>query len=85
MIMDQEKAFFAQCLPEFKDSRALRDNKYLVEKNNKTYTVNTAIQQAFFTLDNAKFWYLKFVYNFIYRSIDLSMIHFVEDDTDSLY
>jgi hypothetical protein len=46
MIMDQEKAFFAQCFPEFKGSRALRDNKYLVEKNYKTYTVNTAIQEA---------------------------------------
>jgi hypothetical protein len=55
MIMDEDKAFFAQCLPEFKGSRALRDNKYLVEKNYKTYTVNTAIQEALFTLDNAKF------------------------------
>jgi hypothetical protein len=33
MIMDQEKFFFTQCLPEFKGSRALRDNIYLVEKN----------------------------------------------------
>jgi hypothetical protein len=63
MIMDEDKAFFAQCLPEFKGSRALRDNKYLVEKNYKTYTVNTAIQIAVFTLDNAKFWYIKFVYD----------------------
>jgi hypothetical protein len=55
MIMDQNKAFFAQCLPEFKGSRALRNNKYLVEKNYKTYTVNTAIQEAVFTLVNAKF------------------------------
>jgi hypothetical protein len=55
MIMDEDKAFFAQCLPKFKGSRALRDNKYLVEKNYKTYTVNTAIQETVFTLDNAKF------------------------------
>jgi hypothetical protein len=75
----------AQCLPEFKGSRALRDNKYLVEKNYKTYRVNTAIQKAVFTLDNAKFWYIKFVYDFIYRSINLSKIHFIEGDTDSLY
>jgi hypothetical protein len=33
MIMDQDKAFLAQCLPELKGSRALRDNKYLVKKN----------------------------------------------------
>jgi hypothetical protein len=85
MILDQDKAFFAQCLPEFKGSRALRDNKYLVEKNYKTYTVNTAIQEAVFTLDNAKFLYIKFVYDFIYKCIDLSKIHFIEGDTDSLY
>jgi hypothetical protein len=85
MIMDQDKAFFAQSLPEFKGSRALKDNKYLVEKNYKTYTVNTAIQEAVFTLDNAKFWYIKFVYDFIYKCIDLSKIHFIEDYRDSLY
>jgi hypothetical protein len=38
-----------------------------------------------FTLDNAKFWYIKFVYDFIYKCIDLSKIHFIEGDTDSLY
>jgi hypothetical protein len=27
MIIDQDKAFFVQCLPEFKGSRGLRDNK----------------------------------------------------------
>jgi hypothetical protein len=60
-IIDQEKAFFTQCPPEFKGSRALKDNNYLVEKNYKTHTVNTAIQEAVFTLDNVKFWYIKFV------------------------
>jgi hypothetical protein len=36
-------------------------------------------------LDNVKFWYIKFVYDFIYKLIDLSKIHFIEGDTDSLY
>jgi hypothetical protein len=36
VIMDQQKAFFSQCLPEFKDFRVLGDNKFLVEKNCKT-------------------------------------------------
>jgi hypothetical protein len=85
MIMDQDWEFFAQCLPEFKGSRALRDNKYLVEKNYKTYTVNTKIQEAVYSLDNAKFWYIKFVYNFIYRSLDMLKIHFIEGDIGSLY
>jgi hypothetical protein len=38
-----------------------------------------------FTLDNAKFWYIKFVYYFIYIFMDLEQIHFIEGDTDSLY
>jgi hypothetical protein len=59
VIMDQKKAFFSQCFPEFKDSRTLRDNKYIVEKNYKTYSVNTAIQEEVFTLDNAKFFCLR--------------------------
>jgi hypothetical protein len=70
MIMDEKKAFFSQCLPEFKGSRAISNNRYIVEKNYKTSSVNTAIQEAVFTLDKAKFWYVKFVYDFIYRCID---------------
>jgi hypothetical protein len=31
------------------------------------------------------FWYIKFVYDFIYRCIDLSKIYFIEGDTGSLY
>jgi hypothetical protein len=61
MIMDQDRAFFAQYLPEFKGSRAIGNNRYIVEKNYKTYSVNTAIQEVVFTLDNVKFWYIKFV------------------------
>jgi hypothetical protein len=47
--------------------------------------VNTAIQEAVFTLDNTKFWYIKFVYDFIYRYIELSKIYFIKGDADSLY
>jgi hypothetical protein len=36
IIMDQKKAFFSQCLPDFKGSRAISNNKYIVEKNYKT-------------------------------------------------
>jgi hypothetical protein len=56
-----------------------------VIKNYKTYSVNTAIHQVDFTLDNAKFWYIKFVHYFIYIFMDLEQIHFIEGDTDSLY
>jgi hypothetical protein len=61
IIMDQKKTFFSQCLPESKGSRAISNNRYIVEKSYKTYSVNTTIQEAVFSLDNAKFWYIKFV------------------------
>jgi hypothetical protein len=58
----------------------------MVEKNYyKIYLLNTSIHETVFTLDNAKFWYIKFVYDFICRCINLSKIHLIEDDADSLY
>jgi hypothetical protein len=36
-------------------------------------------------LDNAKYWYLNFIYNFMYRCLDMDKIHFIEGDTDSAY
>jgi hypothetical protein len=83
--MDKDKAFMAQCFPNFKGARQLNEDKYIVEKNYRRYTVDTALQEAVFTLDNAKFWYIKFVYDFMYKCIDMRKVHFIEGDTDSLY
>jgi hypothetical protein len=47
--------------------------------------VKTAVYEAVFTLDNAKFWYLKFVYDFLCKCLDMIKLHFVEGDTDSMY
>ena len=44
----------------------------------KTYKCDTCLQEAVFTLDNAKFWYLNFVYNFMYKCLDMDKIHFIE-------
>jgi hypothetical protein len=43
------------------------------------------LQFMLFTLDNAKFWYLKFVYDFLYKCLDMTKVHFVEGDIDSMY
>jgi hypothetical protein len=53
--------------------------------NEDKYIVDTALQEAVFTLYNAKFWYIKFVYDFIYKCIDMKKVHFIEGDTDDLY
>jgi hypothetical protein len=66
VVMDKDETFMAQCFPNFKGARQLNEDKYIVEKNYRYYTVDTALQEAVFTLDNPKFWYIKFVYDFMY-------------------
>jgi hypothetical protein len=61
MVMDKNKAFIKQYFPNFKGARQLIEDKYIVEKNYRYYTVDTTLQEVAFTLDNAKFWYIKFV------------------------
>ncbi|KAA6396552.1 MAG: hypothetical protein EZS28_007920 [Streblomastix strix] len=43
------------------------------------------LQEAVFTLDISKFWYLNFVYNFLQKYIDMERFHFCNMDTDSMY
>jgi hypothetical protein len=61
------------------------DDTWIVNLNPKSFRCKTPIQCAYFTLDNAKYWYLNFVYNFMYRCLDMEKIHFIEGDTDSAY
>ena len=67
------------------DTQKLCDKQYLVFQKNKSYKIKTPIQCAAFTLDNAKYWYLNFIYNFMEKCLDMNKIHFVEGDTDSMY
>jgi hypothetical protein len=80
-----EQTFSAQLSSSFVSTRKLGEDKYQVQYTPRTYECNTAIVQGFFTLDNAKFWYLNFIYNFMYKCLDMTKIHFVEGDTDSMY
>jgi len=69
----------------FKSERKIKDDLYQVNMMKKTFNVNTPIQEGFFTLDNAKYWYLNFLYNFVFKCIDMDKFHLVEGDTDSIY
>ena len=75
----------AQVYPSFVDTRKLNDDQYLVIQKPRTYRCDTCLQEAFFTLDNAKYWYLNFYYNFMVKCLDMEKIHFIEGDTDSMY
>lgn len=63
----------------------LNDSSYLVIEKKKSYAMKTPLQCSVFTLDNAKYWYLNFIYNFLYKALDLNRIAFFEGDTDSMY
>ncbi|KAA6378941.1 MAG: hypothetical protein EZS28_025532 [Streblomastix strix] len=67
------------------NDRKLADNLYAVQYNPKNCKSNTCLQVAYFTLDNAKYWYLNFIYNFMYKCLDMTKLHFVEGDTDQAY
>ena len=61
------------------------NQNYLIESQPKTYGCRTCLQESFFTLDNAKFWYLNFIYDFLFKCLDCEKLHFTSGDTDSVY
>jgi hypothetical protein len=77
--------FSLQFSPRFISSRKINDDKFIVQMRRKSYTCKTCPQEGFFTLDNAKYWYLNFIYNFMYKCLDMNKMQFVEGDTDSMY
>jgi hypothetical protein len=82
---DKAQTFASQISAGFVSTRKLGEDQYQVQYVPRTYSCDTAIIQGFFTLDNAKYWYLNFIYNFMYKCLDMTRIHFVEGDTDSMY
>ena len=84
-LCDRRKAQLKQLYDNFISTRKLNEELYAVNMNPHKYKCNTCLQEAVFTLDNAKFWYLNFIYNFMYKCLDMDKIHFIEGDTDSSY
>jgi hypothetical protein len=69
----------------FMSARRLNENHYQVQMEREIYNCKTPLVQGFFTLENAKIWYLNFIYNFMYKCLDISKTHLVEGDTDNMY
>ena len=84
-IVDGEKAIREHRNPFHIQTVLLGNNRFLCTKKTKNYKITTPVQCAVFTLDNAKFWYLNFIYKFMVKCLDMSKLHFVEGDTDSQY
>jgi hypothetical protein len=79
------QAMLAQGRNNFLHSRKINDNLYMVYYKAGTIKCDTCIQLGYYTMDNAKFAYLMFYYNFLTRCMDMNRIHAIEGDTDSLY
>ena len=84
-LKDKKDTFTAHLSPNFMSERKINDDLYQINTRKKSFNCNTPIQEGFFTLDNAKFWYLNFLYNFIFKCIDMDKFHLIEGDTDSIY
>jgi hypothetical protein len=84
-ILPINEALFKQSDPRFMSSRQISDNLFVVSMAPASYSVSTPLQCAVWTLDNAKAWYLKLLYGFIYKAFDTDRFHYVEGDTDSMY
>ena len=84
-IVDKKKAFEANRNVYHISTQKLNDNSYLLVNEPQTFSLNTPFQSALFTLDNAKYWYLNFIYNFMFKAFDTNKILSIEGDTDSKY
>jgi hypothetical protein len=71
--------------PNHVSTTKLNNDTYAVQSLPKSFRCDTCLIEAFFTLDNAKVMYLDFIYNFMFKCLDMERIHFIEGDTDSMY
>ncbi|KAA6358661.1 MAG: hypothetical protein EZS28_045812 [Streblomastix strix] len=84
-LFTKEKTIEAHTKQSWMNDCKLADNLYAVQFYAKNCKCNTCLQVAYFTLDNAKYWYLNFIYNFMYKCLDMNKLHFVDGDTESAY
>jgi hypothetical protein len=84
-IMNKQQTALKQLTPNFVGSKMIDENTYQVESVPKFFGCDTCLIEAFYTLNNAKFWFLNVIYNFMYKCLDMRLMQFVEGDTDSMY
>jgi hypothetical protein len=85
VFKNKDKILIDQWLFTFKAAKQITQDFYAIEKDSYYYSINTSVQEGFFTLDNTKVILLSFYYSFITNCLDHNRFHLVEDDTDSLY
>ncbi|KAA6402583.1 MAG: hypothetical protein EZS28_001893 [Streblomastix strix] len=83
-LLSANNTFIQHMMSEFIHSTELNDDLYAVQVDKENSRCNTCLHVAYFVLDSAKFWYVNFIYNFMNKAYDMSRMHFVQGDTDSL-
>jgi hypothetical protein len=84
-IMNKHKTNLAILTPNYRCATKIGHDAYLVESIPKTFQCKTCVHIGVATLDIAKMLYLNFIYNFMYKCLDMNKIHYIEGDTDSGY
>jgi hypothetical protein len=84
-IMNKHKTNLAILTPNYRCATKIGHDAYLVESVPKTFQCKTCVHIGVATLDIAKMLYLNFIYNFMYKCLDMDRIHYIEGDTDSGY
>ncbi|KAH7827996.1 uncharacterized protein MONOS_11778 [Monocercomonoides exilis] len=84
-LLSKEETVRSQIFLSFVSSQKPGANVSTVEQQPRQAACCTCLQSAVWTLDNAKVWYLRFVFIFMMKCLNLERIHFIEGDTDSAY
>ena len=84
-IENESRASCSALSNKYRSMREIGNKTFQVMIQNEKYDCKTCLQEAFFTLDNAKYWYLTFIYDFMFKCMDTRKLHFIEGDTDSMY
>ncbi|KAA6385409.1 MAG: hypothetical protein EZS28_019063 [Streblomastix strix] len=84
-LLEKADIFIAQHHPNHIGSRCISANTFVVQIKLKTAIWFTSLQIRVFTLDNAKYWRLNYIYNLMYKCLDSKRFHFVLADTNSIY
>jgi hypothetical protein len=85
VLMTKTEALLKQISPGHISTKQITEDYYSIQLDTKSFHMKTPLQCAVWTLDNAKYWYLKLIYDFMFKAFDTDKIHFVEGDTDSSY
>ena len=84
-ICDANKAYQAIISQTYMSGMKLNEDSFMIQHTPKSFHCTTCIQESLWCLDNAKYWYLTFYYDFMNKCLDMNKIHYIESDTDSLY